>query len=209
MNITINKHLLPEFQAIKDDDERFIWLGKPQLNSFIANKLVKGIIGLVLIVAVFAFNHYVTIEDGGSLTFVYAILALIFVPTAIKYLFNAFSYQNIVYGFSDKRVMMRGGLIGTDFKMIDYDKIIDIEVSLNPVDRLFDTGTIKIHSGRNEVDDEGNKTKLFDDWLHVEKPYELIKSIKKVMVDVKTDYSYPNAKRPPVNPGYSTKYEPS
>jgi len=57
-------------------------------------------------------------------------------------------------------------------------------------------------------DDEGSSTKLHDEWSNIENVYEVFKQVKKVMVDIKTDYNYPNAKRPPTNPGYNTKYEP-
>jgi len=118
------------------------------------------------------------------------------------------NYRNTVYGFSNKRIMMKSGFVGAEFKMIDYDKIIDIEVKINPIGSYFNTGTIKFYSGREVTDDEGISTKLHDEWISIENVYEVFKNVKKVMVDIKTDYNYPNAKRPSTNPGYNTKYYP-
>jgi hypothetical protein len=101
--------------------------------------------------------------------------------------------------------MMRTGAIGTDFKIIDYDKISDIEVALNLVERTYNVGTIRFFSGRTQTD-EGITTKLYDTWEAIQNPYEVFKQIKQVIVDIKTDYHYPNALRPDINPGYNNKY---
>lgn len=209
MSTIFDRNLLPEFESVKDEDENFIWLGKPELKTFLANMLVTGIIGVVLITAVVMFNLRVMKENENSNSFfVYFMLAIIFIPLIFRYFAAILSYKNTIYGFSNKRIMMRSGFVGTDFKMIDYDKIIDIEVKVNPIARFFNTGTIKFFSGREKLDDEGSSTKLYDEWKYIENVYEVFKQVKKVMVDIKTDYNYPNAKRPPTNPGYNTKYEP-
>jgi hypothetical protein len=101
--------------------------------------------------------------------------------------------------------MMRTGFIGTDFKIIDYDKISDIEVTVNVIERAYNVGTIKFFSGRTKTDD-GNTTKLYDNWEAIPGPYEVFREVKQVMVDIKTDYNYPNALRPDNNPGYNTRY---
>lgn len=44
------------------------------------------------------------------------------------------------------------GLISTDFKTIDYEKISDIEVNVNVIERLFNVGTIRSFSGRTKTD---------------------------------------------------------
>jgi hypothetical protein len=118
-----------------------------------------------------------------------------------------FSYSNTSYAFTNKRIMMRSGFIGTDFKSIDYDKISDIEVTVNFVERAFNVGTIRFFSGRTETD-EWRTTKLYDRWEAISNPYEVFKQVKKVSVDIKTDFNNPNALRPDTNPGYKTKYTP-
>jgi len=103
--------------------------------------------------------------------------------------------------------MFRTGFIGTDFKTIDYDKISDIEVTVNLIERMYSVGTIRFFSGRTQIND-GNTTNLYDSWNAIENPYEVFKMVKKTSVDIKTDFSYPNALRPESNPGYNTKYQP-
>jgi len=102
-------------------------------------------------------------------------------------------------------VMVRTGFIGTDFKSIDYDKISDIEVTVNFMERAFNVGSIRFFSGRTQEND-GTTTKLYDKWEAIPDPYGVFKKVKQVSVDIKTDYNYPNALRPETNPGYNTKY---
>jgi hypothetical protein len=116
------------------------------------------------------------------------------------------SFSNTAYAFSDKRVMMRTGFIGTDFKTIDYDKISDIEVTVNFIERFYNVGTIRFFSGRTKTH-EDKITNLYDNWSSIPKPYEVFKMVKQTSVDIKTDINYPNALRPESNPGYSTKYK--
>ena len=103
--------------------------------------------------------------------------------------------------------MMRSGFIGTDFKIIDFDKISDIEVTVSFVEKIYNVGTIKFFSGRTQTDD-GNTSKLYDSWSAIENPYEVFKMVKQTSVNIKTDFNYPNALRPDINSGYNTKYDP-
>ena len=68
-------------------------------------------------------------------------------------------------------------------------------------------GTIRFFSGRTKTDEE-TMTKLYDSWEAITDPYEVFKHVKKTSVDIKTDFNYPNALRPEINPGYNTKYDP-
>jgi len=102
--------------------------------------------------------------------------------------------------------MIRTGFIGTDFKTIDYDKISDIEVNVNVIERIFNVGTIRFFSGRS-LNHKKNSDKLTNRWIAIKEPYKIYKQVKEISVDIKTDISYPNALRPETNPGYQTKYK--
>ena len=146
-------------------------------------------------------------DDGSFGGFGY-LFALIPVAVGLwSFLKRLLSYTNTFYAYSDKRVMMRTGFIGTGFKIIDYDKISDIEVKVNFIERIYNVGTIKFFSGRTQKNDNGT-TKLYDNWDSIPNPYDVFKRVKEVMVDIKTDYNYPNALRPDTNPGYKTEYKP-
>ncbi|MDD5427613.1 MAG: PH domain-containing protein [Candidatus Omnitrophica bacterium] len=113
-------------------------------------------------------------------------------------------HKNTFYAITNKRVMMRSGFWGIDFNAIDYDKISDVQVTVNPLENILGVGTIRISAGK--VSSKGNP--LTNDFIAIQNPYEIFKKLKTVMVDIKTDWNYPNKLRPEDNPGYDTKYEP-
>ena len=206
MASAFDKNLLPEFDSIKDKDERIIWTGRPIFVPYILSGLWAYSLYILFSIIWFALGTQVKPENdsSGGLGIWLSLLPLALF--LFKFFSRLFSFSNTCYAYSDKRVMMRTGFIGTDFKIIDYDKISDVEVTVNFIERAYNVGTIKFFSGRTKTDD-GNTTKLYDDWEAIPNPYEVFKQVKQVMVDIKTDYNYPNALRPESNPGYNTTYE--
>ena len=208
MPSTNENKLLPEFESVKDDKEEILWTGKPKFIPFILANLFGGIFIISFaLIWIFANRSWGTTNgnDTSSYFWLFGLLPLVF--GLLAFLKRVFSFSNTAYSYSDKRVMMRSGFIGTDFKIIDFDKISDIEVTVSFVEKIYNVGTIKFFSGRTQTDD-GNTSKLYDSWCAIENPYEVFKMVKQTSVNIKTDFNYPNALRPETNPGYNTKYDP-
>lgn len=202
------KDLLPDFESIKDDQEQILWSGKPKFIPFILTGILGGLVttGFALVWVYAAMNWT---KNGDNIMSNYFWLFGLIPVAAVLFAFlrKVFSFSNTAYSYSDKRVMMRSGVIGIDFKTIDYDKISDIEVTVSLIERIYNVGTIRFFSGRTQTN-EGNTTKLYDSWIAIENPYEVFKMVKQTSVNIKTDFSYLNALRPDTNPGCHTKYEP-
>lgn len=209
MSSTFDKNLLPEFDSVKDSDEDILWTGKPKFIPYIFSGLGTGLVTLAFGIVWVLVNLNIKPDnvDNGSGWNYFWLFGLIPLVQGLYVLLNRLlSFSNTAYAYSNKRVMMRTGFIGTDFKTIDYDKISDIEVTVNIIERIYNVGSIRFFSGRTKTD-EGNTTKLYDVWYSIEKPYEVFKMVKQTSVDIKTDFNYPNALRPETNPGYNTKYD--
>jgi len=203
-----NKDLLPEFESIKDHNEVILWTGKPKFIPFIFTGILGGIFTIAFaVVWLLTARDFGSNIDSNSTNYFWLFGLIPLLAGLFAFLIKVFSFSNTSYSYSDKRVMMRSGFIGTDFKTIDYDKISDIEVTVSVVEKIYNVGTIRFFSGRTQTD-EGNTTKLYDSWSAIENPYEVFKMVKQTSVNIKTDFSYPNALRPDTNPGYNTKYQP-
>lgn len=113
-------------------------------------------------------------------------------------------FGNTCYAFSNKRILLRTGFWGIDFKSIDFDRLQETDVTVNPIENLLGVGSLKMFSGGMTA--KGAPT--FNFFIGIEKPYEVYKQLKTVTVDVKTDWNYPNALRPSENKGYKTDYTP-
>ena len=206
MSTIFDKNLLPEFESVKDDNEEILWTEKPTFFPFLITSL-----GLLAGAAIFVGIYWAFTHIGSDEAKFDGVFNRVFIMFPIGFSLFAFlkkllAYSNTVYAYTNRRVMIRTGFIGTDFKSIDYDKISDIEVTVNFIERAYNVGTIKFFSGRTETND-GTTTKLYDRWEAIPNPYEVFKKVKQVSVDIKTDYNYPNALRPDTNPGYNTRYE--
>jgi len=208
MASTNNKKLLPEFDSIKDEKEDILWTGKPKFIPFIFKGVLGGVATIVFgLIWVLTVKSWDSKGDNNIPSYFWLFGLIPLVTGLLTFLKKLFSFSNTVYAYSDKRVMMRTGFIGTHFKKIDYDKISDMEVTVNVIERTYNVGTIRFFSGRT-VTDDGVTTKLFDSWIAIENPYDVFKMVKQTSVNIKTDFSYPNALRPDTNPGYETKYQP-
>jgi membrane protein YdbS with pleckstrin-like domain len=210
MSSTFDKNLLPEFDSVKDNDEEILWTGKPKFIPYIFSGLGEGLFTIAFGIVWVLFTYNIRpddVESGSGWWNYFWLIGLIPLLQGLYVFLNRLlSFSNTAYGYSNKRVMMRTGFIGTDFKIIDYDKISDIEVNVNIIERMYNVGSIRFFSGRTQTD-EDNTTKLYDVWSAIENPYEVFKMVKQTSVDIKTDFNYPNALRPDTNPGYKTKYD--
>jgi membrane protein YdbS with pleckstrin-like domain len=202
-------NLLPEFDSVKDDDEEILWIDKPIFIPYILTGIGTGLFtiafGIVwLLISIGSKSDNGTSGTPFSWFWLFGLIPLF--QGVYVFLNRLLSFSNTAYAYSNKRIMVRTGFIGTDFKTIDYDKISDIEVTVNVIERFYNVGTIRFFSGRTKTD-EGNTTKLYDHWTAIPNPYEVFKMVKQTSVDIKTDFNYPNALRPEINPGYRTKYD--
>ena len=204
-------NLPPQFGAVLDRDEKVLWVGNPTLIPFLMSGLPLLIFGLIwgafdfgIIKGAFTGTH----KAGGQASyFMVPFFALHLFPLWLgvgNMLRLCLVYGNTCYAFTNKRILLRTGFWGIDFKGIDFDRIQETDVTVNPIENMLGVGTIKMFSGGLTA--KGAPT--FNYFIGIENPYEVYKQLKTVTVDVKTDWNYPNALRPGENKGYNTDYKP-
>lgn len=202
----LTQEKLPQqFIAVKDDDENFIWIGEPVFFPFLCTGIPFLVLGLIWgAIDYFGFIKNMKAVDAGFAIPFFALHLLPLWGSILNMLRLYLVHQNTFYAITNKRVMMRSGFWGIDFNAIDYDKISDIQVTVNPLENMLGVGTLRFSAGK--IGSKGNS--LTDDFIAIPNPYDVFKKVKTVSVDVKTDWNYPNKLRPEDNPGYNTKYEP-
>lgn len=190
-----------EVKDMLDKNEYIIWEGKPTFLPF----FVKGIISYTFILTFLYFFLYFMINGVLNLGYMETssiyiaffwilpaslITALIYVP---------FAYRFVYYIVSDRRIIIQGGIIGRDFKSLDYSLIGNINLEAGIIDRVFSskkTGTLELTTTGN----------LSTHLQHISDAEKVFTQIKNHVFNVKTDIFYPNALRPDQNPGYRTKF---
>lgn len=203
----------PEFDSIRDEDETILWSGQPKLVPFLMLGVPFLIIGLIWGAFDYFFFLRNTMFGGfGMMSGFFNVFILIHMFPLYAGILNMLRlilvHKNTRYAATNKRLMFRTGFFGIDIKAVDYDKVQNIEVNVNPLEKLFNVGTIKVFTGEFVQNGNHGSRSVSTDFVAIEDPYGTFKTIKKLIVDIKTDWNYPNQLRPEDNPGYTTKYTP-
>lgn len=112
-------------------------------------------------------------------------------------------YKNVLYAYSDKRIIIRKGAWGADYKTTEYDKISEVEVNVGPIGEKYGPGNLHFITGKD------HKGKIISEIMYaIQEPYKVFKESEKVMLDIKSDLYYPNDLRPKTNKGFNTEYKP-
>lgn len=207
-----------EFQSIIDDDEKIIWEGSPRLIPFLSKAIPTLILGVVWLLIVSTmmrpfqgdmfFDGFNGMDSFARSFFSMFTLVKLF-PLLLalgQVIYLVFVHKNTHYAITSKRLLFKSGIFGIDYKVIDYDQIKNMEVNVSPVEKMLHVGSIRVFTG--EVITTNQTTRSVPTIMSsIENPYEVFKELKKISIDIKTDWSYPNQYRPEENQGYNTKYK--
>ena len=190
---------------VVDDSEKVLWRGRPNAKSYVLAAMLKMMpIALVWLIFDGAFIFFIS-RGMASGDIPLALLGFI-VPFFLLHLTPVWLWigktvravrevRNLEYAITDKRIIIRSGVVGIDFKFINYTEIDSVNVKVGIIDRIFRVGDIYINSSVNSG-------VLWD----VENPYNIGNALQKVTLDIKSDIHYPNDMRPSTNHGYQSDY---
>lgn len=194
-----------KIEDILDCDERVLVRLKPNKKAYVLERVVK-MLPIVLIWLAFDLAFIIGMSVGGVfkeepmfLLFVIPFFALHLMPVWIwiaGIVKGVGEYKNIEYAFTEKRIIIRSGLIGVDFKTFYYSNISGVNVKVGLIEKMFKVGDIYVKSDTQSA--------VLDD---IEHPYEYLSRLQKITLDIKADIYYPNDLRPEENHGYNTKYK--
>lgn len=189
-------------QDILFDGEQVLWQGTPDKFCYVWRKVGKLLPFAIIWLLFDGFFIGMTLATGAAKE-IWWFLVIFFgfhlLPvwkvfgSLIK---SRLEYKNIVYAVTDKRVIVRTGLIGLDFENINYTDISNVRADVSVIEKLRNVGSVFITTA------SGSTICL----ASIQEPYQVHKKINKVFMDMNSDIHYPNALRPEINPGYNTKY---
>ena len=84
--------------------------------------------------------------------------------------FYARGYKNLYYAYTDKRLIVRSGMIGVDYRSLEYKDVTMSSADVGLLDKGSGTGTIRFKSPSASIT-----------FSYVKEPYELMKEIKEYM----------------------------
>lgn len=192
-----------DISSVITEGENVLWQGKPKKSAFVAGRVLGmlpfALLWLVIdgafiaLLCVFGSELPLPLIIGMCVFFLFHLLPVWIwitnIVTANK------MHKNIEYAFTDKRIIVKSGIIGIDFKNVFYADIISVNLKVGIIDRICKTGDIYIVS-------IGGATVISD----IENPYFITEKLQKIVLDMKMDAAYPNELRPSVNKGFNTEY---
>lgn len=185
--------------------EKILWRAKPNKKCYYANSWFKYIfIGAIWLIfdGAFIVVTLVNIKNipsfaifGLVIFFVFHLLPVWLCISSVITARRRWKLEE--YAFTDTRILIHRGIIGTNIISIGYDSITSVNIKIGFMERMYKVGDIYIVSN--------GQTNVFQD---IEDPYFIYGRLQKIANDIKTDIIYPNAYRPKENPGYKTSYNP-
>lgn len=186
------------------EGEKILWRAKPKRGAYIWSNVLKMLPFVLIWLAIdVAFIVVLAKYAGDMPTFVWFILVPFFIihlTPVWLWIYGMIraniEHKNIEYAFTNKRIIMRSGLIGIDFRNIYYSDIVSVNLKVGIIDKLFKVGDIYLKAKTESV-------VLFD----ISEPYVVLKALQQISLDIKADIYFPNELRPSKNTGYNTDYE--
>lgn len=167
------------FSHILDDDEKIIKVFKPnKIKLFVSSIFMNFIWSFWFL----AFGIFMVLfpEEGVTIDKIYILvpIGIYLVLFALIILFTALHYKNIYYAYSNKRIIIRSGIFGIDYKSLDMSMIGVVDVYVSLFDKIIkkNTGSVTFGSAASPViDSKGGSAYRFN---HIVMPYETCKEIK-------------------------------
>lgn len=182
------------FSPILDDDEKVIKVIKPNKFMQYARVMLSTLlwyifIGIFVVIGALAGVEEEGIETGelsvntqivelAIIISLAVIIGLLVLTLLLEWLFVHLYYKNVYYGYTNKRIVIRKGIFGVDYKSLDIKMIGASTVNVSLLDKIFrkNTGTINFGSMASPI----NGMNGINNYIlaNVTDPYGLYKEIK-------------------------------
>ena len=181
-----------DFDVILDAEESIAKIYKPNKKRFALFGAIAVIPSLlipvgIMILGILGFIGVIPFaDDSGEIDntgpLIMAIFGGIFVIAMIVAVFTPFlKYKKAAYCITNKRIIIKYGVIGADFKSLNLDAISAVYVEVNFLDKFIrlNTGTITFASSATPMV-QGNQKNGYVPFAfaHVNDPYEVYKEVK-------------------------------
>ncbi len=165
------------FSQILDSDEQIIKTFRPLRSRAYVSTIFSILFMTIILVIWFVAVFYDT--TAGVIAWIVPIfIELIYIIFSI--IFIELWCNKTVYAVTNKRVLIRTGYIGVDYKSLNYDMLGAMTVNVNWIDKLTgkDTGTISFGSMSSPLTSQGVAKFMFQ---YIKAPYEINREVKAII----------------------------
>lgn len=172
-----------EISSVLEPQEQVVWQDVINRKVMIFNSIISLVI--VFGVSFYLFSKDIINYTANNIPKTIASSKIGWIILAIGLFFTVVSFvSNYVkkYFITNKRVLIKSGIIGTDFNSIYFTGVKTANVNVGLVDKIFSVGTISIDTGKieNVATGSGNNEHssiqiAYDRLIHISNPYEVYK----------------------------------
>ncbi|MBR2969527.1 MAG: hypothetical protein IKC49_00530 [Clostridia bacterium] len=164
------------FLPILDKDEEIKKVYRPSKMRTWINLVV-----MIILYSIFFVPLLVSaLSKNGQIVGWVTIIALYTLSILVSIIFIALWVNKTVYAITDKRILIRTGYIGIDFKSLDYKMLGAMTVSVNWLDKILHKNTGSIAFGSMASPMVNNNIAKFT-LSYIKNPYEECKEIKQII----------------------------
>ncbi|MDD2565453.1 MAG: PH domain-containing protein [Candidatus Gracilibacteria bacterium] len=173
--------------SILENNEKVIWKGKQDFKTIMVSSLIGAVIFIIVGYIIYYYSNTNIVSNcvingkpgtpeecksiGMKISYGFFVFSL-FIP------FFSFLYYKVTeYAVTDKRLLIKSGLIGADIISIYYDQIKSIFVNVGLTGKIFGTGSIFVDTGKISQTKDGTKIS-YDKFSNILKPYDIYKIIQ-------------------------------
>ncbi|MCL2846433.1 MAG: PH domain-containing protein [Firmicutes bacterium] len=134
----------------------------------------------------FLWNNNEWVGADSTFWLVFGITMGVFVLSGLLYLLLGWLwFRNRFYAYTDRRILIRAGIIGIDYKSLEYKSLTAKVVKVSLLDKMVrrNTGTINFGSAASPVLSIWSGHSNQFTFPHICKPYETLKEINEYMAD--------------------------
>ena len=130
------------FSHILDDDEKIIKVFKPNKGKLFLSSIFMNFIWSFWFLA-FGIFMVLFPDEGITIDKIYVLvpIGIYLVLFAFIILFTALHYKNVYYAYSNKRIIIRSGIFGVDYKSLDMSMIGVVDVYVSLFDKIIKKNT--------------------------------------------------------------------
>lgn len=173
------------FEPILDKNEKIMEVFKPNRAKVFLSSFISSFLFLLFMFAIACLAIFVPEEGVTPINPIWVLVpvGIFIVLEAIILIFTAMYYKKTYFAYSNKRVIVRTGIIGVDYKSLDIKMIGAFDVNVSFIDKLVhkNTGSIRFGSMSSPVTNQAGGIVF----ASITNPYENYKKIKEYVEENK------------------------
>ena len=162
---------MDEIKSLLEPKEKVVWNSQPGYAPYITSAVFGSLMAAV----------FVSIFIGAFLKSLLLAVIIGIIIFASGIIISQMAYKRTHYAITNKRAIIQSGIIGRDFKSIDYDRMQNVSVNVGLLGVIFKVGSVRIFTGELETVGSGKNSRIqakYDGFNYVKSPYEVLKKLQ-------------------------------